>query len=362
MTTGAQNIRRVVVAMSGGVDSSVAAALLRKQGYEVIGVTMRIWPDSAASKSGGCCSLSAVEDARRVANTLGFPHYVLNLQEDFEKLVIDQFIEEYRKGRTPNPCVRCNQFLKFDVLLQKAISLGADAIATGHYARIEFDAESSRWLLKRSSDRAKDQSYALYTMTQEQLSRTLFPLGEYSKIETRSIASELGLTVADKPDSQEICFVPDNKYANFLAAAAPEVAAPGPILDTAGNTLGTHRGIAFYTIGQRKGLGIATGRPIYVVGIDKSNNAVIVGSNSELYRDTLVAKDVNMIAMDSLSSCVVVSAKIRYNMQDSPAEACSLSSGAMRVRFEKPQRAVTPGQSVVLYDGEVVVGGGVISE
>ncbi|MDO8588110.1 MAG: tRNA 2-thiouridine(34) synthase MnmA [Armatimonadota bacterium] len=352
---------RVVAAMSGGVDSSVAAAMLKRQGYDVIGVTMQIWPDSAASRSGGCCSLSAVEDARRVANTIGISHYALNLQAEFEKLVIDDFVREYRAGRTPNPCIRCNQFVKFDVLLQRASSLGADRIATGHYARIEFDRESERWLLKRALDMSKDQSYALYTMTQEQLGRTLFPLGGQTKQETRAAAAELGLSVAEKPDSQEICFVPDNKYGGFLAAAAPDLVRPGPVLDTSGNVLGRHKGIAFYTIGQRKGLGIAASHPMYVVEIDKSSNAVVVGANSDLYGDDLVAKDVNLIGADTLSGCVVVSAKIRYNMQDSPAKACSLGGGAIRVRFETPQRAVTPGQSVVLYQDEVVVGGGIIA-
>lgn len=346
--------------MSGGVDSSVAAALLKQQGYDVIGATMQIWPDSGTDRTGGCCSLSAVEDARRVADAVGIPHYVLNLQDEFRKYVIDDFVEEYRSGRTPNPCVRCNQFVKFEILLQRAMSLGADMIATGHYARIEKDQDGGRWLLKRAGDPTKDQSYALYTMTQEQLSKTLFPLGDTSKEQTRAMAAELGLAVADKPDSQEICFVPDNKYANFLSEAAPELASPGPILDTQGKVLGEHRGIAFYTIGQRKGLGIAVGKPMYVVEIDKTRNAVVLGDNSDLYRDELFAKSVNLVATQSLEGCVVVSAKIRYNMQDSPAEACPAGPGAIRVRFEKAQRAVTPGQSVVLYDGDTVFGGGII--
>jgi len=354
-----RDANRVVIAMSGGVDSSVAAAMLKQQGYDVIGVTLQIWPESAGSRSAGCCSLSAVEDARRVANAIGIPHYVMNLRAEFERFVIDDFVREYREGRTPNPCIRCNQFVKFDVLLERAAGLGASMIATGHYARIELG-ESGRWLLKRAADSLKDQSYALYTMTQEQLSRTLFPLGDQTKQETRARAAELGLSVAEKPDSQEICFVPDNKYGGFLAEVAPDLANPGPLLDTAGNVLGAHKGIAFYTIGQRKGLGIAAGRPMYVVEIDKSRNAVVIGSNDELYRDDLVARNVNMIAVDSMPGCVVVSAKIRYNMQDSPAQACPAGAGAIRIRFEKPQRAVTPGQSVVMYQGDVVVGGGVI--
>ena len=353
---------KVVVAMSGGVDSSVAAALLKNEGHDVVGVTMQIWPDSAKSSSGGCCSLSAVEDARRVASLIGIPHYVMNLKDEFERLVIREFIQEYGIGHTPNPCVRCNQFVKFDVLLHKAIALGADRIATGHYARVDYDETAARWLLRRAADRAKDQSYALYTMTQEQLSRTLFPLGELSKPQTRALAAQLGMLVANKPDSQEICFIPDNKYAGFLAQAAPELVSPGPMIDTKGNELGTHNGIAFYTIGQRKRLGIAVGKPMYVVGIDRVRNAVVVGSNEELFKDTVIAKNVNYIGNESLAGSVVVSAKIRYNMQDSPAHACSLSDSAVELRFEKPQRAVTPGQAMVMYQDEIVVGGGVIAD
>jgi tRNA-uridine 2-sulfurtransferase len=353
---------RVVIAMSGGVDSSVAAAMLVKQGYDVIGVTMRLRPECVEPRAGGCCSLSAVGDAKRVTDALGIEHYVVDLRRDFQKLVIDDFVAEYRVGHTPNPCVRCNQYIKFDVLLRHAIAMGADAIATGHYARVEFDEASGRWLLKRGADRSKDQSYALYTMTQEQLSKTMFPVGNQSKVETRAIASELGLPVADKPDSQEICFVPDNKYGGFLAEEAPETVKPGPILDTQGNTLGSHKGIAFYTIGQRKGLGIATGRPVYVTEIDRAQNAIILGANEELYRDVLIAYNVNLIAADELTGCVVVSGKIRYNMHDSPAEVCPLDPGAIRVQFNKPQRAVTPGQSVVLYEGDNVFGGGVIAD
>jgi tRNA-specific 2-thiouridylase len=349
--------------MSGGVDSSVAAAILVQEGYDVIGVTMQIWPAVTATEerfSRTCCSLSAVEDARRVAAKLGIPHYVLNFKDVFEKTVIDNFIEEYRRGRTPNPCIRCNRFVKFDALLTKARTLGADRVATGHYARIAHDETVDRWLLKRGVDRSKDQAYVLYGMTQDQLTHTRMPLGNMAKDETRRLAAELGLSVAQKPDSQEICFVENRDYPAFLERAVPEVAQPGPILDTSGKVIGEHRGIALYTVGQRRRLGIAAGEPLYVVRIDPNRNAVIVGRERDLYARTLVATDLNLISITSLTEEIAVTGKIRYNMKDAPALVFPLAGNRAQITFETPQRAITPGQAVVLYDGENVVGGGTI--
>jgi len=355
--------QKVVIAMSGGVDSSVAAALLVEEGYEVIGVTMQIWPASSGPEeefSRACCSLSAVEDARRVAASLGIPHYVMNFKEIFEETVIDNFIEEYRKGRTPNPCVRCNRFVKFEALLEKSQALGAEYVATGHYSRIVFDSKIGRWLLKRGLDPTKDQSYALYSMTQHQLAHTLMPLGGMTKEETRKLATKLGLSVANKRDSQEICFVENKDYPAFLKSACPEVATPGPIIDTQGKVLGQHNGIAFYTLGQRKRLGISTPEPRYVVKIDPAQNAIIVGAETDLYGIELIATDLNFISVETLEDPIAISAKIRYNMKDSRAcLALQVGEQAM-VRFEEPQRAITPGQAAVFYDGENVLGGGTI--
>ena len=351
--------------MSGGVDSSVAAAILVQEGYDVIGVTMQIWPMASGVEerfSRTCCSLSAVEDARRVAAILGFSHYVLNFKDIFQETVIDNFIEEYRRGRTPNPCIRCNRFVKFEALLEKARGLGADYVATGHYARIVYDKARERWLLKRGVDRAKDQSYALYSMTQEQFAHTLMPLGNMAKEETRRLASGLGLAVAGKPDSQEICFVEDRDYPGFLRKTVPEVVRPGPILDVAGDVLGEHEGIAFYTVGQRRRIGIAAGGPLYVVEVDPSRNAIVVGRDEDLYASSLVASDLNLIAVSELVSPIAVTAKIRYNMKDSPATLSPLGGEQALVEFEKPQRAITPGQAVVAYRGDDVFGGGTIEE
>lgn len=351
--------------MSGGVDSSVAAAILVEQGYDVIGVTMQIWPATSASEetfSRTCCSLSAVEDARRVAAKIGIPHYVMNFKDIFEETVIRNFIEEYRRGRTPNPCIRCNRFVKFDALLAKARGLGAEYVATGHYAHIMHDEARGRWLLKRGMDQSKDQSYALYIMTQNQLAHTLMPLAEMAKDETRRLAAKLGLAVATKPDSQEICFVDNRDYPGFLKNNAPEAAQPGPILDTAGNVIGQHNGIAFYTIGQRKRIGIAAAKPLYVVRIDPVRNAIIVGQNEDLFSSELIATDLNLISLKELAEPIAVSAKVRYNMKDSPALLVPLAGERVCVRFQTPQRAIAPGQAVVCYQGDDVVGGGTIEE
>lgn len=354
--------KKVMIGMSGGVDSSVAAAILKREGYEVTGITMKIWPEdqSAAQPEGGCCSLSAVDDARRVAFQLDIPYYVLNFQDVFEDRVIRYFVEEYQKGRTPNPCIACNRFVKFDALLKKAVSMGIDRIATGHYARIVKEPETGRMLLKKSVTEKKDQTYALYNMTQEQLSRTLMPIGDYDKETVRKIAADLGFDIADKPDSQEICFVPDNHYGGFVSSRMEKPPAPGNFVDAAGNILGEHKGIVHYTVGQRKGLGLSFGKPMYVVRIDAETNTVVLGEAGEEYSWGLIASDLNWIAFDRLNAPLKVRAKVRYSAKETDATLTPLSDETLRVDFPTPQRAITPGQSVVFYDGDVVLGGGVI--
>lgn len=349
--------------MSGGVDSSVAAGLLLRQGYDVLGVTMQIWQESATqTKGAGCCSLGAVEDARRVAAKLGIPHYVLNFREFFAEKVIGNFVEEYKRGRTPNPCVNCNRYVKFDALLGKARALGAEWLATGHYARVGFDEDRRRWTLRRALDHAKDQTYALYHFTQDELAHTLMPLGEVeSKAETRAIAEELGLSVAGKPDSQEICFVQGGSYTDFLAKTAPETVRPGEIVDTGGRRRGTHDGIAFYTIGQRRRVNVGSPIPLYVVDIDAARNTVVVGGQEDLLAGGLVADDVHWVGRAGLEESRPVLAKIRYNMEAVPAVVRPGDhDGEIAVDFGQRQRAVTPGQALVLYEGDSVLGGATI--
>lgn len=355
--------KKVMIGMSGGVDSSVAAAILLEKGYDVVGVTMQIWPGVAEERQkteGGCCSLSAVDDARRVADKLGIPYYVMNFKDVFKEKVIDYFTDEYIKGRTPNPCIACNRYVKFEALMQKAVAMGMDYIATGHYARIEYDSILKRYLLKKSVTESKDQTYALYTLTQEQLSRTLMPVGDFTKDRIRIMAKELGLSVATKPDSQEICFVEDNDYGRFICENTDYNAIPGNFTDTKGNVLGRHKGIIHYTIGQRKGLGMAFGKPMYVAAIDKERNTVVLGEGNEVFSDTLLAEDLNFIAFEKLDAPKRVKAKIRYSAQESCANIIPLENGDVKVIFETPQRAITPGQSVVFFDDDTVLGGGVI--
>ena len=312
--------KKVVIGMSGGVDSSVAAYLLKEQGYDVIGVTMQIWQEDKdyTEREGGCCSLSAVDDARRVANKIGIPFYVMNFRDSFKEKVIDYFVQEYIDGKTPNPCIACNKHLKFDELLRKAQGIGADYVATGHYAKIEQD-ENGRYLLIRSDDDRKDQTYALYNFTQEQLAHTLMPCGEYTKDRIREIAKEIGLSVYNKKDSEEICFIPDNNHGRYISEARPLEVVPGNFVDKNGNVLGQHKGIVYYTIGQRKGLGIALGRPVFVTDINPRTNEVVLGPEEDIFKTDLVAKDVNFIPFDKLEEPITVEAKVRYSGK--PAEA-----------------------------------------
>lgn len=355
----------VMLGMSGGVDSSAAAAVLLEQGYEVVGVTMQIWPDMAEERQqveGGCCSLSAVDDARMVAGKLGIPYYVLNFKDVFQQKVIDYFNKEYLIGRTPNPCIACNRFVKFEAMLQKAVSMDIDYVATGHYARIGFDEASGRYLLKKSVTAAKDQTYALYTMTQEQLSKTLFPIGDFTKDKVRELAGEIGLTVASKPDSQEICFVEDNDYGRYISENTDADIKPGYFIDHDGNRLGMHKGIIHYTIGQRKGLGISFGKPMFVVAIRPEENTVVLGDEIEVFSPELTASDLNYISIDELRDEMKVTAKIRYSAKEAAAVIRPLADGRVSVLFDEPQRAITPGQSVVFYNKDVIVGGGVIDQ
>ncbi len=346
--------------MSGGVDSSVAAYLLKEQGYDVIGVTMQIWQEDKEyeEREGGCCSLSAVDDARRVAQKLDIPFYVLNFRDSFKRNVIDYFVDEYIQGRTPNPCIACNKYLKFDELLQKAKGIGADYVATGHYAKIEE--RDGRFQLIRSNDDRKDQTYALYNLTQEQLEHTLMPCGEFTKDKIREIAKEIGLDVHNKKDSEEICFIPDNNHGRYICEAAPNKVRPGNFVDKYGNVLGKHKGIVYYTIGQRKGLGLALGRPVFVTDINPVTNTVVVGPEEDIFKTDLVCKDINFISIDKLEGPMEVEAKIRYSARPAKATISPMENGRVKVSFEDKQRAITKGQSVVFYKDDLVVGGGII--
>jgi tRNA-uridine 2-sulfurtransferase len=366
--------KTIAVAMSGGVDSSTVAAMLRAEGYNVVGLTMQLWNQRRLaghkgmpeSVQGRCCSLDDVYDARRVAETIGIPYYVVNHEDRFERDVVRPFVQEYLSGRTPIPCSLCNNHLKFDQLLTVAQQIGADVVATGHYARVEFDDERGRWLLKRPTDRSKDQTYFLFGLTQAQLSRTLFPLGNMTKPEVRELARKHGLALAEKPDSQEICFVPGGDYKKFLDAylaeqgdSLPDTA--GELVTTDGRVIGEHGGIHNFTVGQRKGLGVATGSPLYVLQIKGDARQVVVGEQESLYSRTLLTHRINLISVDDLQEPMRVSVKIRHRHEPAAAMIEKASTDEILVTFDQPQRAITPGQAAVFYNGDIVVGGGWIS-
>lgn len=354
--------KTVVVGMSGGVDSSVAAKLLRDQGYDVIGVTMQIWQDEdrdTQMENAGCCGLSAVADARRVAATLEIPYYVMNFKKEFERDVISYFVDAYKKGETPNPCIACNRYVKWESLLDKSLSIGADYIATGHYAKVE-QLENGRYVLKQSKTIRKDQTYALYNLTQDQLARTLMPVGDYEKEEIREIAETINLRIANKPDSQDICFVPDGDYGKFLEEYTGDKSEPGNFVDLEGNVLGQHKGIVYYTIGQRKGLGISLGKPGFVVEIRPETNEVVIGDNSDTFALGLMAKELNFMPFEKLEGEMTFTAKTRYSQKPALCKVKMVGEDQMEVQFEDAQRAITPGQAVVLYDGDICVGGGTI--
>lgn len=352
---------KVLVAMSGGVDSSVAAYLLQQQGYACIGVTMRLYENETAGIPRGhtCCSLDDVEDARAVAYDLGMPYYVLNFTEEFDEKVIRKFVQVYQNGGTPNPCIDCNRYLKFDHLLNRARELGCDYIATGHYVQ-RWQDENGRWGLRKNDDPGKDQSYVLYSLTQDQLAHTLFPLGGMHKDAVRAIAEEQGLCNARKHDSQDICFVPDGDYVSFLRQYGGVEPVPGDFLDSEGRVLGRHRGMECYTIGQRKGLGVSANAPQYVLGKDPDRNAVILGEDNRLYTRELTAERVNWLSVPEPDRPLSVTAKTRYSQREAAATVEPLPGGRIRMVFTEPQRAVTPGQAVVFYDGDLVLGGGTI--
>lgn len=355
---------KVVVGMSGGVDSSVAAYLLKEQGYDVIGVTMQIWQDEdvfVQSQEGGCCGLSAVEDARRVAERLEIPYYVMNFKEDFHKYVIDYFVSEYEKARTPNPCIACNRYVKWESLLHRSLEIGADYIATGHYARI-MQLPNGRYTIRNSVTAAKDQTYALYNLTQEQLSHTLMPVGDYDKPHIRQIAEEIGLPVATKHDSQDICFVPDHDYASFITQETGKESKPGNFVDEEGNVMGQHRGLIHYTIGQRKGLGISSTTPIFVKELRSETNEVVLCKSESLFSHDCHVDNINYMAEEKLTEPVRAIGKIRYSHAGAACTLYPQPDGTLLAQFDEPQRAMTPGQAAVFYQDDHVLCGGTIEK
>lgn len=357
---------KAIIAMSGGVDSSVAAKLMKDKGYECISVTMKLFSncdiDITADNTKTCCSLKDVEDARKASQSIGIAHYVLNFQTNFKDEVIEPFISSYEQGLTPNPCIDCNRYVKFEKLYLRTKQLGFEYLVTGHYARVEQDKQSGRYLLKKALDDTKDQSYVLYSMTQDQLKHTIFPLGELRKTQVREIAAGQGLVNANKQDSQDICFVPNGDYFQFIKDYTGKDYLPGDFVDTKGNVLGKHKGIVNYTIGQRKGLGLSLPQPMYVVEKNIPENKVILGLEEELYCKSLIARDVNWIAFETLEEPVRAKAKTRYRQQEQWCTVSNWEDGMIRIDFDEPQRAITPGQAVVMYDGDVVIGGGTIEK
>ena len=356
--------KKTIVAMSGGVDSSVAALILNMQEYDCIGVTMKLFgnDDIGVCKKNTCCSLDDVEDARKIAYKLGMNYYVFNFSTKFEETVINKFIYSYENGITPNPCIDCNRYLKFDKLFQRAKELDYNFIATGHYAQIEYSEARKRWILKKAVDCSKDQSYVLYSLTQDQLRHTLFPLGKMTKKEVRHIAQKEGFVNAQKHDSQDICFVKDKNYADFIEDYTGKTYLSGNFVDTDGNVLGTHRGIIHYTVGQRKGLGLSLKQPMYVCNVDPVSNTVVLTTHEGIYTKKFIAKDINLISVDNLFEATRLKAKVRYRQKEQWATAKQIDSDTLIIEFDEPQRAITKGQAVVLYDGDIVVGGGTICE
>lgn len=354
--------KKALIAMSGGVDSSVAAYLMKEKGFDCIGVTMKLFYNEEVGipKDHSCCSIDDIDDARRIATLLGMPYYVLNFTDGFEENVIQNFIYAYEHGMTPNPCIDCNRFMKFNLLFDKARELGYEYVVTGHYSSIEYIEETGRYVLKKAADPSKDQSYVLYSLTQEQLAHTLFPLGGMNKTDARNIAERHGFINAHKHDSQDICFVQSGTYADFIEHFTGKTYPEGDFLDLEGNVLGRHKGIIRYTIGQRKGLGIASTEPYYVAAVDVQNNTVTLAREQDLYSSALEAGNLNLISVASIEGEMKIKAKVRYRQVEQPATVTQIAPDRIRVVFEAPQRAITKGQAVVLYDGDVVVGGATI--
>ncbi|MBR1816171.1 MAG: tRNA 2-thiouridine(34) synthase MnmA [Lachnospiraceae bacterium] len=354
--------QKALIAMSGGVDSSVAAYIMVQNGYECTGATMKLYSndDIAIPKGHTCCSLDDVEDARYIASLLDIPYYVMNFSDQFKEKVMDKFVNCYENGITPNPCIDCNRYLKFEYLYNRAKELGIDYVVTGHYAIIEYNEDTHRFLLKKSPNTAKDQSYVLYSLTQEQLAHTQFPLGAMNKEDVRHLAEENGFINANKHDSQDICFVPDGDYISFIEKYTEKLYPKGNFIDKNGNILGEHKGIIRYTIGQRKGLGLSFTAPMYVMNINPYDNTVMLGTNDELFTKELIADDMNWISIEKLTEPMKVNAKVRYRHKEASATVYPFEDGKIKVIFDEPQRAITKGQAVVLYDGDIVVGGGTI--